>query len=187
MKRYNATQRWVRLTCLSLTLLFCRVNAADERAVNEYQLKAAFLFNFTKFVEWPANTAEQPKSPFQIGVAGDEQFARQLEEVLRSESVRGHPILVKILKPGDDCTNYQMLFISRKADGNMEVFLKSVTNHPVLTIGETAGSATRGAMVNLLVVSGSIKMEINLAVARRGNLEISSNLLKLAKIVETKN
>jgi hypothetical protein len=187
MKLHRPLHSGVWLVCLGLAVLLGRLPAAEDRAVSEQQLKAAFLFNFTKFVDWPAPAKELPKAPFVIGVAGDEQFARQLEDLLGSESVHGHPIQVKNLKAAEECANLQMLFISRKAEGNLDAYLKSTAGHPVLTIGETAGSAARGAMVNLLVVSGSIKMEINLQVARQGKLEISSNLLKLAKIVETKN
>ena len=176
-----------RLMLISLVLMLCRHGMAEEHAVGEYQLKAAFLYNFTKFVAWPAEAVNATHSPFTICVSGDEAFGRKLVEAVRGETVHGRPIVVRRLQHGEVCEDCQMLFISRSENESLATLLKSVAGRPVLTVSETDGSAVRGSMVNLLVIQGTIKMEVNLARARSSHLEISSYLLKLAKIVETAN
>lgn len=179
----NFLRRWLML--ISLALASCLPATAEDQTVSESQLKSAFLYNFTKFVEWPNAASEATNAPFTIGVVGDDVFGRRLDEVVRSETVHGHPIVVQRIKRGDSGSDCQILFISRSENGNLESLLKSVAGRPVLTVAETEGSAVRGVMVNLLVLKGSLKMEINRAEAQRAQLEIRSDLLKLAKIVTT--
>jgi len=174
---------WLALVGLALSL--CRVGAGKDRAVGEYQVKAAFLYNFTKFADWPAIAFESANAPFVIGIAGDDPFGEDLDDVVRNESVRGHPLVVKRFRADDDFTGCHLLFISRSTKDRLDAVLKQVRSRPILTISDTGGFAERGVMVNLLLVQGSVKMEINRQAAEQTGLQISSKLLSLAQIVET--
>lgn len=168
---------------LSLSVLLGRAGAVEEHAVGEYQLKAAFIFNFTKFVEWPAPSLAATNAPFVIGILGEDPFGKSIDDIVQSEKVRGHPLVVKRLKSGDPLEGCQILFISRSEKENLEPLLKQLAARPVLTVGEVDGWAARGVMVNLMVVQGTMKMEINRRQIDRSQLQASSKLLGLAKIV----
>ena len=146
-------------------------------------MKTAFLYNFTKFVEWPDTTNANTR--FIIGIVGEDPFGKGLDDAVKSETVRGRPIVIQRLKSGDKLPACDILFISRSERDNFETILNSVEEFPVLTVADLPGAAAKGAMVNLLVVQGSVKMEINRHEAERAHLQISSKLLGLAKIVES--
>lgn len=180
------TIRRLWLAGLSLAMLLaCRALAADAGAVGEYQVKAAFLYNFTKFVDWPGAAAKPADAPFVIGIAGDDPFGSMLDETIKSEKAAGHPLIVKRFKRGEPVGGCQILFISRSETGHLESVLKQTEEEPVLTVGDADGVAARGVMINLILVKGTVKMEINLHRAEQARLRISSKLLGLAKIVES--
>jgi hypothetical protein len=159
--------------------------AADPEAVSEYQVKAAFLYNFTKFVEWPNSSFAATNAAFVIGIVGNDPFGGTLDEVVKSGQAHGRLLQVKRLKSGDRIGDCQILFVSRSETGNIESFLQDLGQQPVLTVGDAEGDAARGLMINLIVVKGSVKMEINRQRAEQSHLQISSKLLGLAKIVES--
>jgi len=174
-----------RRALLSLALLVCPLVTGEDRAMSEYQVKAAFLYNFTKFVSWPAAAFATTNAPFVLGIAGTDPFGKSLDEVVRNEMVENHPILVKRLRAGDDLGSCHMLFISSSEKEWVESMLAQLRRRPILIVGDTAGFAARGVTVNLLLAQGSVKMEINHKAAEQAGLEISSKMLGLATIVES--
>lgn len=183
IRKHIVVCRWLVLISLMAAIKFSA--EADDQAVSEHQLKSAFIYNFTKYVEWPSDPGYGDGAPFVIGVVGDAAFSRQLSSVMRSENVHGHPITVRHFAHGAVPQGCKIVFISRAESAQIDTVLKAAAGKPVLTVTETAGAAAKGSMINLLLVDGTIKMEINRKQARRERLEISSYLLKLAKIVET--
>ena len=116
---------------------------------------------------------------------GNDPFGGTLDEVVKSGQAHGRLLQVKRLKSGDRIGDCQILFVSRSETGNIESFLQDLGQQPVLTVGDAEGDAARGLMINLIVVKGSVKMEINRQRAEQSHLQISSKLLGLAKIVES--
>jgi hypothetical protein len=175
---------WIRWLLALLGLWSGCAFAADSgRPVGEYQAKAVFLFNFTRFIEWPEAAFSTASSPIVIGIVGEDPFKGALEEAIRGETVRGRPLALKHFSADDSLAGCHILFLSRSIREHLDATLRKVSGLPILTVADTSGWCERGAMINLPLIQGSVKMEIRLAAARRGGLNISSKLLNLAKII----
>lgn len=155
------------------------------RGVSEYQVKAAFIFNFTKFTDWPTNASAPPNTPIVIGIVGQDPFGNTLDDVVSGESVRGRPLVVKRLRVEEDLRSCHLLFISRSEKDRLPALLSRLKGSPVLTVGDFDGFANQGGMVNLLLIQKSVKIDINQAAAEEAGLQISAKLLKLARIVRS--
>jgi len=158
--------------------------AAAASGPKEYVVKAACLFNFSKFIDWPTNAFSTPDSPFVIGIAGANPFGSDLQTMVQGHSVAGHPITVREIAPDDpaagDC---QILFISRATDSAAASLLQSLDKKPVLTVGETESFARCGGMIQFAVESSRLRFDINAESASRSGLNIRAQLLKLAREV----
>jgi hypothetical protein len=164
---------------LALVLVLAATTAVvpAQEVSREYQVKAAFLFNFAKFVEWPTRPATEP---LVICVAGVNPFGGLLDELVRGEQIDGRDVHARvILEPDDGCHE---VFIPRGA--NMPVYLRAARNSAVLTIGETPEFIEQGGLVRFYLDAGQVRFEIARAAAERAQLRISSRLLKLARIVD---
>ena len=180
------TRQWlVGLVCFGLA---GGLAVGDELigGVGEYQVKAVFLYNFTQFTEWPKGTFSASNAPFVIGIVGEDPFGDTMDKSVRGEVVRGHPLVVKRLRPDEDMRSCQVLFISRSEKARLPELLDKLKGSPVLTMGDIEGFAQQGGMVNLLLVNKSVKMEINSAAAEEAGLRISGKVLSLASIVKPK-
>jgi hypothetical protein len=155
-------------------------------AAREYQVKAVFLFNFTQFVEWPADAFAHANTPLVIGVLGEDPFGAYLDETVRGETVNGRPLIVARYRRVQEIGDCQILFISRSETEQLEQILASLVGKPVLTVGDVEGFARRGGMIDLATVSGRIELRINLEAARAARLTMSSKLLRPAKVVPGK-
>ncbi|MDP2878587.1 MAG: YfiR family protein, partial [Sulfuricella sp.] len=147
-------------------------------APSEYELKAAFIYQIAKFVEWPSSGA-----PLRLCVLGGNPFGAALETI-RGKAVNERKLEVTLLDMGADLRECNMLFIAATADRHLERIVAITRNAGMLTIGDTEGFARRGAMVNFFMENGKARFEINLDAARQGGLKISSKLLSLARIVD---
>lgn len=159
--------------------------AADNATLEEYQVKAAYLYNFTKFTDWPDNAFASPNAPLVIGVVGDYPFGDTLDVLVKGEVVRGHPLVIKRLHDGDDLHGCHVLFICRNEKDHLSLLLQNLKGNPVLTVSDTDGFAGLGGMVNLVLVEEKVKLEINQTSAEGAGLKISAKLLKLARIVNS--
>jgi hypothetical protein len=153
-------------------------------AVDEYRLKAVFLFKFTKFVTWPASAHASPSSPFVIAVAGDDPFGSALDDAVRHEFVDLHPIVVRRHMSLGGVTDCHILFLSASEADRQKEALEQAKGRPTLVVADTSGAAEKGAMINLLVVQDHVKMEINRAAAEAAGLKLSADLLAIATIVK---
>lgn len=179
-------KKLVRISALASALavasLYPRLGGAAA-APTEYQLKAAFLMNFAKFVEWPGQSFKTPQSPITLCVVGDDPFKADLDETVKSQTVGERGLTVRRisqLQAGDNC---HILFVGLSERDRFERLLGGLKNHPCLTVGEEPEFAQAGGMINLLVEDGKIRFEVSLDVAEKAGLKISSRLLKLAKNV----
>lgn len=158
--------------------------SAQTRAPqNEYAVKAAFLFNFAKFVEWPPEAFPTADSPVVIGIVGSDPFGSILDDLTRDERINGRSILVRRLKWDDDIASCHLLFVSPSEWRQMPQLVARLDGTSVLTVGEHDGFATSGGMIHLAREDYRIRFEINLRAAERARLKISSKLLSLATIV----
>jgi hypothetical protein len=150
----------------------------------EYSVKAAFLFNFAQFVTWPDRAFVSEHAPFCIGILGQDPFGGALEEIVKGESIKGHPMTVRRFASSEVPADCQILFISRTEEGRLSGVLSTLQGRPVLTVSELEQFGQRGGVIRLLVVGKQVRFEINAAAAERSGLKLSSKLLHLARLVQ---
>jgi hypothetical protein len=170
------------LLLVMATLSDASAVAAGEIAP-EYQIKAAFLYKFGNYVEWPKSSSESAPGSFTIGVVGANDLARYLTDMVRDRKVGGKPVVVLPLQPGDVPRGVQVLFIGRAAQGETGSILATLRDEPVLTVTESAGAKPAGGVINFVIVDNRVRFDVALAAARQRNLKISSRLLEVARKV----
>jgi hypothetical protein len=158
---------------------------ARQQGPSEYELKAAFLFNFAQFVEWPPAAFATPDAPLIIGVLGSDPFGGRLEEVVRGEVVLGHPLEVRRYDRIEDVENCHILFLGRSEGSNLEGILSRLRFRPILTVGEADQFARAGGMIGFVMDRNRIRLRINRGAAEAANLVLSSRLLRPAEIIGT--
>lgn len=190
MKPHRAGwRRGAQLGLLAL-LSLCAQPAPALRAatLDEYQVKAVFLFNFTQFVEWPASAFASPDSQFVIGVLGDDPFGANLDAVVQGEQVGGHPIAVRRYSDIADASGAHILFISQSAAPQIEADAANrLAGKPMLTVSDAGTQTSKDVVVRFLTANNRIRLRINVASAQAARLVISSKLLRPAEIVGGEN
>lgn len=153
-------------------------------APSEYELKAAFLYNFASYVEWPTRVTADSGGTFVIGVYGDDPFGDMLEQTVAGKTVNGRRIEVKRFSSIRELKPCHILFISNSEDGRTGRILNAVKDWHTLTVGETDGFARNGGIIGFFLENKKVRFEINPDEARRSGLKVSSKLLKLARVVK---
>ena len=155
------------------------------RAESEYDVKAAYLYKFTKFVEWPEAAFASAEAPFVIGVIGRDPFAGALDRLIEGNTTGARRIEVRHFTANDSeaLRECQMIFVSASEQGRLGTILAAVQGRPVLVVGESEGFASAGGMLGFALRENRVGIEVNSAAARQGRLKISSQLLNIAKIV----
>lgn len=156
-----------------------RAPAAEVRTT-EYELKAAFLFNFTQFVDWPTNAFESPTEPLVIGVLGPDPFGETLDKLAAGEEVRGRKLIIQRFPRPADFKRCHILFISRNLSSQWEDILRDLTGKPILTVSDMDKFATRGGIIHLVTERNVVRLRVNTEAARRADIAMSSKLLRLA-------
>ena len=183
-RRFTLVKRLLSYVCVWLACSELAM-AQEKQKFTDYDLKAVYLFRFTQFTDWPANAFTSTNAPIVIGIVGDDPFGKTLDDVVKGESVRGHPLVIKRLNSSDDLQSCQMLFICRNEKEQLPALLQKLKGNPILTMGDDDGFAESGGMVNLVLVDGKVKLEINPAAAEQAGLQISGKALRLAHIVKS--
>jgi hypothetical protein len=165
-------------------LLMCVVLVAGNgvAAPTEHQVKAVFLFNFSRFVEWPASAFVSPDTPFVIGVFGEDPFGSDLDEVARGEVVNGRPLVVRHIHTTAEARDCQILFIPESESAHMDAILAALVDRNTLTVSDLDGGP-HGAMIRLVNNKQKIRLRIDVDSARAAGLTISSNLLRASEII----
>jgi len=166
------------MACLLAALTPAR--AAAQASAPKEQVKAAFLFDFTKFVDWPASAFAGARSPFVMAVLGDATLAALLERVVAGETAKGRPIAVERIARPQDLPPCQLLYVSDAQRRRLKEALARVRGEPVLTVAEMPGFNRAGGIINFEVRGGKLGFAINKAAADEAGLKISSQLLGLA-------
>lgn len=169
-----------RLCCL-LGLAFLLSLTAGARAdeLPEYRLKAAFVYNFIAFTEWPAETG----STLNLCIQGVDPFGKEIDG-LQGKVVAGRTVAVHRQAAGESMKNCQAVFIAASAIETLPHVLERLRGRPVLTLADSPGAMRRGVTVNMNVGQGRVTFEANLQAARNAGLGLSSQLLRLATEVQ---
>lgn len=165
-----------------LAVLFTAPAALRAQTAGEYDVKAAFLYNFTKFVEWPSDAFADDS--FRICVLGEDPFGKSLKDLTGQEAA-GRKLQVLVFKEDiarpEDC---HVLFVSRSERGRLPSILAAVRSSPVLTVSDTSGFLDNGGIINFILEGSKVRFEINQEAADRAKIKISSKLMQLAKRVK---
>lgn len=146
-------------------------------------LKAAFLFNFAKFTEWPAE-ALRPGSTMVLCVAGEPRVSKALEEATAGREVEGHPLTTRTVEIDGPVQSCHMLYVEEADNRRAQQLVERVKDKPVLTVSDLGSFAQMGGVANLFVEDGRMRFAVNVDSMQRSKLRLSSRLLSLAKIVK---
>lgn len=156
--------------------------AGAQSAADEYQVKAAYLLNFARFVEWPAAVLP-PSAPLDIVIIGDDPFGGALEEVMRGKSANGHPIQLHHARWNDVLTPYEIVFICASEEPHLAQILQSLGHESALTVSDIDRFSLRGGVIEFRMVGNRVRFDINREPAIAARLIISSKLLSVARAV----
>jgi hypothetical protein len=170
------------LLCAALALPG-HAQTANSSDSSEYLIKAGFTYNFAKLMQWPASTFPQPDSPIVIGILGTDPFGNTLDTVLTGKKVNARSFVVKHLKWGTDIKGCNILYVSTSEAGHLDEIFRMVKGLPILTIGQMPDFAKRGGIINFIIEDDKVRFEVNVEAAKQADINISSRLLTLAKII----
>jgi hypothetical protein len=170
------------LTLAILAMVWDVPVAAQPLERTEHEVKAAFLYNFGKYVKWPESAADA-NSPFVICILGTDPFGKILDDIVSGNRVQNRPAEVRRLAQPGELADCEVAFISASERNNLERILQSLQKVPVLTVGDMPQFAERGGMINLTMEDNRVKFVVNVEAAERSGLTPSSQLLRLAKLV----
>jgi hypothetical protein len=161
---------------------------AEEQLPADFQVKAAFLINFPKYVDWPADVFAETNSPITVAIFGDENVANEVQHMIGAgRAIGGHPLVLKRISReeeiGRDC---QIVFVAAAERPRIPSILEKIRGEKILTVSESDDFLDRDGIVNLARQGRKIRLQVNLAAAGRAQLKISSRLLVAADVVKGK-
>jgi hypothetical protein len=163
----------------------CFAAGLSDAPIDEYQVKAAFIYNFVKFVEWPTGTFDRSNEPIVICVLGQDPFGRSLEDIVNGRAIDGRPLIVRDISNPKQAAGCHVLFISLSRDNHSPHASFDMTTPGVLTIGEAGAPGAVGVVIAFRLEGGKVRFEIDLEAAERARVRISSRLLSLGHIVDS--
>lgn len=182
MAAVGGTGGFRRRSAAAIAGLLCAAVLCAQTEGTEYQVKAAFLMNFTKFVDWPASAFQNSESPLTICVLGEDPFGGALDQVVENETAGGRRLAVQRLHRMPPAKTCQVLFISRSERD--QAALVAAAGSGVLTVGDQEGFLREGGIIAFVLQAHHVRFDINLQAAARAGLAISSRLLSVARRVQ---
>jgi hypothetical protein len=187
-RRLGNSRPTLRLTLLFVTLISDFAVPAplawgQSGGTTGYEVKTAFLFNFAKFIEWPASSFATPQSPFAICVLGQDPFGNILDVALQGKVIGIRPLAVRRLKDKFEARSCQIVFVSSSESPHLADIVGTLRGANVLLVGETNGFAASGGTIEFILEDNHVRFAINTDAADRSGLKFSSKLLALAQIV----
>lgn len=168
-------------TAVSLAFAILLAGGSGAHAAeSEDAVKAAFVYNFPKFVEWPDNAFPTPGAAIDICVVGASGFAAVLRNIVRDKTVKGRPLTVRDSVPSADLASCRVVYIPSSEEKHLAEVLERVARLPVLTVGDPDALAERGGIIGLTTNDNRVHFEVNVSAARRAGLKLGSQLLKVA-------
>jgi hypothetical protein len=156
---------------------------AQQTKPNEYQVKAAYLYNFARVVKWPAVIAAGKGDSFAVCVLGQDPFGSTLDSTLAGEALDGKPVVIRRIARPQDAADCRILFVSSTEEHHLKEILAAIEQASVLTVSDIPGFSRRGGIIEFIAEGGRVRFEINLASAESARLVLSSELLKVAATV----
>jgi len=176
----------LRIGIAAVVMIASLADAAAAASTAEYDVKAAYLYNFAKFIEWPAESFPSPDAPFSICVLGRDPFGPVLDDVARGERIHGRPLVVRRLKGWDDAEECQILFVSTSVQEDFNQLLGGHTFRRTLTVGEVPQFLEAGGHIGFFLEGASVRFAVNADSVARTDLQISSKLMRVARVDRTK-
>jgi hypothetical protein len=177
---------WNRALAALLPLLLLVLSpaaGADVAHSKEYQIKAAFVLNFAKFLEWPENRFASDQQPIAIGIIGPTPLAAELESIVKDRKVHGRSVLVRTASSADDVRNVHLLFVGAGESAVFATVKDTAQNSGVLTVGESPEFEAAGGMITFIIEGDKVRFAINMGSAEQAHLRISAQLQQLATAV----
>jgi len=156
---------------------------AQQAKPSEYQVKAAYLYNFGRFVKWPAGVAVGKGDSFSVCVLGRDPFGPILDSTLAGEALEGKPVVIRRIARPQDAADCRILFVSSTEENHLKEILAVIDQEGVLTVSDIPRFSRRGGMIQFVVEGDRVRFEINLASTESARLVLSSELLKVAAAV----
>ncbi len=156
---------------------------AESATAKEYKIKAAFLFNFAKFVEWSPQRFAGSQSPIVIAILGKNPFGADLSALVKERTVNGRPIVARRIDSAAEVADAHIVFVSGEEDGRLDATVLSSPG--VLTVGESPAFGAGGGIIRFTLVDEKVRFEINQAAGEKAGLKISGQLLKLATLTRS--
>jgi hypothetical protein len=156
---------------------------AAGQTAEEYQVKAAFLLNFAKFVDWPPRTFKSATDPITICVVGKNPFGRTLDQAAVGQAIQGKPFSVRQLADLQQITACHIVFVASSERKRLAAIFHELKTSSALTVGETENFTAEGGIINFRIEDGNVRLQINPEAAAQQQIHISSKLLNLAEIV----
>jgi len=178
------TARLVALAALAAVVALAPATARPADPPTDRDVKAAFLYRFTQYVEWPTAAFESPDSPVVLGVLGDAAYVQVIAASAGGKSAGGRPIVVRQLQSPSGAVGCHVVFVGASQAAAVPAIVRAVSASPVLTVSDAAEFAKAGGAVGFVVRNGKVAFQINVGAAGRAGLKVSSKLLRLAEIVE---
>jgi hypothetical protein len=174
---------WRDLCVFGVVLLLVSCTRAQSPNASEYEIKAAFLFNFAKFVEWPSSSFRDGSAPLQICVLGRDPFGEALRNITHEKTVNGRQLEVHQIVDLQRARTCHLLFIAVSEHAQLKRVLESMEGSGVLTVGDTKDFIAQGGMINFVLENDRVQFEVSRKAAEQAGLKISSKLLAVAKLV----
>jgi len=156
---------------------------AQQPKASEYEVKATYLFNFGRFVQWPPSVPAAQGDSFPICVIGEDPFGPVLDKILSGETIDGKAVVAKRVVKAQDAVNCRVLYISMSEDSGLKDVLAVLDKTGVLTVSDMPQFSRRGGMIQFVMQGDKIRFEVNLTSAQEAGLTLSSDLLKVATAV----
>jgi hypothetical protein len=166
--------------CLTLALAARLLSGLNSEQMAEYHVKAAFLYNFARFVEWPAEAFRSPGDPFSICVLGGDPFGQDLDDVVAGKTIAGRPVAIRRFTDAREAGGCHILFINSSAARRVFPILSAATQPGLLTVVDRACA---GAIINFTLEGSRVRFEIDTVAGEAVKLRFSSRLLSLATVV----
>jgi uncharacterized protein DUF4154 len=174
---------WRVAWAVGVVVLFAGGARAQSPTASEYQVKAAFLYNFAKFVEWPSSSFSDASTPLRICIFGQDPFGQELQNIANEKIVNGRKLSVSQVADLQTAKACQILFIASSEKAQLKQVLESLRGSGALTVGDIKGFVEAGGMINFVLENQRVRFEVNRKAAEQAGLKVSSKLLNIAKSV----
>jgi len=184
-------KRWARaalgFAAVAFALAFTPHAQAQRAEAPETSVKAAFLYKFAGYIEWPEKAFAAAEAPFVIGVLGSDDVAADLGRIVPGRSIAGHPVVVRRLKEGEPLRGVHLLFVGKDESARLSAILKAAQQQGVLAVTESERGLEAGSAINFVVSEDRVGFEVSLEAAEKSGHRISSRMLAVARRVLPKS